>query len=358
MTLDDIQGLSRAFAPVVADAIKAATEPLIARISELERRPTDADVEARVSKAVAEAVAAIPPGPAGKDGAPGEKGAAGERGEVGPQGEAGPQGERGEKGEPGERGEKGEPGRDAPEVTDEQIEAAVLRLLTPVEGQRGLIAEQVQRWMELNPPPAGPQGEPGPTGERGEQGPAGEKGERGEQGLPGERGEKGEPGADGLGIAGMLIDRAGELVATMTDGSIRSLGPVVGRDGVDGKPGEKGEPGRDGFSLSAFDVTKTGDRTLELSFEEGEQRFTAEVEFAIPIYRGAYKAETEYAPGDEVTWGGSVWHCLALTKDKPDGSDAWALKVRRGRDGKDGKDGEKGAPGPKGDPGRDGRTWA
>ncbi len=42
-------------------------------------------------------------------------------------------------------------------------------------------------------------------------------------------------GMDGVGLAGAIIDRGGELVVTCTNGSVISLGKVVGRDGLDGK---------------------------------------------------------------------------------------------------------------------------
>lgn len=38
---------------------------------------------------------------------------------------------------------------------------------------------------------------------------------------------------DGLGMAGSFIDRDGNLIVTMTDGTAKELGPVVGRDGKD-----------------------------------------------------------------------------------------------------------------------------
>ena len=72
---------------------------------------------------------------------------------------------------------------------------------------------------------------------------------------------------------------------------------------------------------------------------------------ALDIYRGIWADGRTYEPGDGVTWSGSEWHCHATTTTKPgDGSKAWTLKVKRGRDGKDGKDGP---PGPPGEPGRD-----
>ena len=52
-------------------------------------------------------------------------------------------------------------------------------------------------------------------------------------------------------------------------------------------------------------------------------------------YRGVWK-DGGYAPGDVVTFGGSMFHCNKATKDKPgEGSTSWTLCVKRGRDGRD-----------------------
>jgi hypothetical protein len=52
-------------------------------------------------------------------------------------------------------------------------------------------------------------------------------------------------------------------------------------------------------------------------------------------YRNVFQEGQSYAPGDVVTWGGSMWHCNAPTTDKPgDGQSVWTLAVKRGRDGK------------------------
>ena len=48
---------------------------------------------------------------------------------------------------------------------------------------------------------------------------------------------------DGVGLAGAVIDRDGNLVITTTEGIPHNLGQVVGRDGTDGA---KGDPGKDG----------------------------------------------------------------------------------------------------------------
>lgn len=53
-------------------------------------------------------------------------------------------------------------------------------------------------------------------------------------------------------------------------------------------------------------------------------------------YRGIFDAGTFYDVGDTVRQGGSLWHCNQLTKDRPgEGSAAWTLAVKRGRDGRD-----------------------
>lgn len=142
----------------------------------------------------------------------------------------------------------------------------------------------------------------------------------------------GRDGRDGVGLAGALIDRAGNLVLTLSDGTAREIGPVAGKDG------ERGEDGRDGFSLSAFDAALMDDgRTVVLSFEQGDQSLKVELSIPAMIYRGVFGDGRSYERGDTVTWGGSLWHCDAPTSEKPgEGSTAWTLAAKRGRDGKDG----------------------
>lgn len=66
-----------------------------------------------------------------------------------------------------------------------------------------------------------------------------------------EQGERGEPGESikgetGVGVAGALIDRSGVLILTLSDGTQRDLGVVVGKDGLNGTSGADGLPGADG----------------------------------------------------------------------------------------------------------------
>ena len=52
-----------------------------------------------------------------------------------------------------------------------------------------------------------------------------------------------------------------------------------------------------------------------------------------PEYKGIWATGTSYAEGSMVTHGGSVWHCNRATTDKPgDGSAAWTLAVKHGKD--------------------------
>lgn len=150
----------------------------------------------------------------------------------------------------------------------------------------------------------------------------------------------GVDGLDGVGLAGAMIDRDGELNLTTTKGEVIKLGKVVGTDGA------KGDPGKNGFSLSDFDVAlKEDGRTLEFSFDQGEQAYVVELAIPTMIYRGVFKEGVQYERGDTVTFGGSLWHCnggdrdgqwKGTTDEKPgDGAKHWTLAAKRGRDGKD-----------------------
>lgn len=89
--------------------------------------------------------------------------------------------------------------------------------------------------------------------------------------------------------------------------------------------------------------------TIRIATSDGET--TESLTIPVPLYRGVYRAGTEYARGDKVTYDGSEWICIVdKTTSSPAKSDEWQLTVKRGRDGKDGKPGPKGD---KGDPGMD-----
>lgn len=139
-------------------------------------------------------------------------------------------------------------------------------------------------------------------------------------------------GKDGVGVAGALIDREGNLVLTLSNGETKSLGLVIGKDGEDG------EDGNPGAGIDDFDAKLLPDgRTIAMTFNGKDYEYTVELAFPTMIYRGVHR-EGEYTKGDTVTWAGSLWHCDAeKTVDKPgDSSKDWTLCAKKGRDGKDG----------------------
>ena len=271
-------------------------------------------------------------GERGEPGAKGEKGDPGERGLPGEMGLQGPQGERGEKGFPGDRGEKGEPGE---------------RGEPGIHGKDGRDGEQ------------GIPGLQGERGEKGEPGIHGKDGKDGEQGPAGIRGEKGDPGRDGSdadateAIAAFEKRIIAELDSIrekmLTKEALRDVQFRMDDDGdmvvrIDGKEnnlgrarGKDGKPGKDGIGFKDASISYNGDRdfTLALTGEDGrviERTITA----PIPIYRGIWKEDQDWLPGDITNYAGSAWICLSATKAKPgDGEDnGWRLIVKKGRDGK------------------------
>jgi integrin beta 3 len=146
---------------------------------------------------------------------------------------------------------------------------------------------------------------------------------------------------------------AGLVTATTEIGTMRErLAVLETRAPVPGPPGPAGTNGVDGLGFDDLGVTQADDRTVTITATRGDLvKEIGTAHFPLDIYRGVWLEGKAYEPGDGVTWAGSEWHCSAATLTKPgDGSKAWTLKVKRGRDGKDGKDG---GPGPVGPAGRD-----
>ena len=145
-------------------------------------------------------------------------------------------------------------------------------------------------------------------------------------------------------VAG-LIDRAGHLHFTYSDGSSRDMGQVVGRDGKDGEPGSKGEPGsngRDGIDgLGIEQIEFDGERTFRLVNEKIDRSFT----IPYPLYQGLWKPGG-YVRGDMVTSDSQQFIAMRDTDKEPLTIDSgWRLTCKRGATG------GRGPPGP---PGKDG----
>ena len=150
---------------------------------------------------------------------------------------------------------------------------------------------------------------------------------------------------DGVGLAGALIDRSGALVVTLSDGTTRELGPVVGKDAdmpailtaIETAVGNlpKATDGIDGFGFDDLTVEQSGERSFVFRFAQGER--VKEFAFDLPVIldRGVFKEGQPYEQGDGVTWGGSFWIAQRNTAAKPGEGDDWRLAVKRGRDGRD-----------------------
>lgn len=166
-----------------------------------------------------------------------------------------------------------------------------------------------------------------------------------ERGEKGERGEAGDAGRDGVGLAGALIDRGGELVVTFSDGTQRSLGIVVGNDGDKGEPGEsiKGDSGDKG------DKGETGESVQGEPGEKGDagDKGDAGLDAYPGEARGLYDASAEYRARDVVAHNSSAW--MAKTDDPGElPGDGWMLLAGRGKRGEPGDKGERGMEGKSG----------
>jgi hypothetical protein len=140
-------------------------------------------------------------------------------------------------------------------------------------------------------------------------------------------------GKDGIGLAGGMIARDGNLVLTLSDGTTRDLGIVVGRNGEPGKDGNPGRDGTDGLGFDDLEFTVSDDGAF-LTFVRGEAKKT----FRLPIVidRGVWRERGAFRAGDAVTWAGNYYIAQRDTTSRPDGPNSdWRLAVKKGRDGKD-----------------------
>jgi len=173
-----------------------------------------------------------------------------------------------------------------------------------------------------------------------------------------ERAVAGIPAAkDGVGLAGALIDRDGCLVVTLTDGTTKTLGAVVGKDADTDAIAEmvRGEVAKipipkDGLGFEDMTVETDGDRGCVLRFERGDLKKEFTLSFPMVLDRGVWR-EQGYAKGDGTTYGGSFFIAQRATEahEKPGNSDGWRLAIKKGRDGRDGAPGKPGERGPKGE---------
>ncbi len=236
----------------------------------------------------------------------------------------------------------------APDV-EEVAKVAALLIPAPKDGRDGKDAEPVRpehiydavrNFLVLHPPEAG------------------------EKGDPGLNGKDGADGKDGIGLAGMLIDKDGTLVGTLSDGSMHTLGRVVGQDGekgadgLQGPAGANGLNGKDGTIENIYPVLEG--RMLTFKYlATGAPVMGWSVKFiGQTIFQGVWSSDTAYETGDQVLRDGSTWTAKADCQGKQPGTNEggpfWQLSAKRGNDGKPGTKGLDGKDGKPGPPGRDG----
>lgn len=273
------------FGEAMGAAIREAVSPLLKRIANLEeqaRKPSE--VAAEVERAVATAVAALP---APKD------------------------------------------GKDAPVINgDDLVKEILSRIPAPANGKDG---------EPGTPGIPGKDGRDGVDGQKGMDGKDGIAGANGVDGKDGPRGSDGVKGADGLGLAGAMIDRDGALQITLTNGEVKNLGPVVGRNGADGK---------DGLSLDGFEMEYLAE-SHEIALKATAAGRVKELRYPAGGIRpaGYWREGTKAVAGEAWVHDGSLWIATKGTALKPaTGMDDWIIAARKGRDGERGAKGIDGTP--------------
>ncbi len=141
----------------------------------------------------------------------------------------------------------------------------------------------------------------------------------------------GADGKEGVGVAGFSYNKAGELLATLTDGTMINLGVIAGEDGSNGLTPHVDENGN--WWIGEVD---TGIKAVG---EDGKDGITPQLR----INDETNEWEVSYD-------NGVTWISLGVKATGSDGKD--------GTDGAKGDKGDKGDPGEKGDKGDIGATGA
>jgi hypothetical protein len=161
-----------------------------------------------------------------------------------------------------------------------------------------------------------------------------------------------------VGVQSALIDQAGELVISFTDGRMVKAGRARGedvdpewvskqivaavdliprpKDGAPGKDGLDGKDGRDGVSFDDLTYEIDEARGVAVVKALSGEREHVVLEVPIMLFKGVYRAGDQYRAGNTVTCKGDLWIARSDTFETPgNGKTAWQLAVRRGRDGRD-----------------------
>lgn len=130
-------------------------------------------------------------------------------------------------------------------------------------------------------------------------------------------------GADGVGVAGAMIDRKGSLILTTTKGDNVDLGKVVGDDG------------KDGLSFETVSGEFQVDRGFVLRLAAGDR--TTEIVLPYMTHRGFWREGMKTKTSESITHKGALWIAKRDNASKPclENEDDWYLAARAGKDGKE-----------------------
>jgi hypothetical protein len=239
---------------------------------------------------------------------------------------------------------------DVSSEVERAVAAAVAALPAPKDGKDAQVIdvdELIKEILRRIPKPAdGRDGQPGADGKDGRDGVDGQKGMDGKDGLAGANGVDGKDGrpgidgakgADGAGLAGAMIDRDGALQITLTNGEVKSLGQVVGKDG---------DHGRDGASFESFELEYLPE-SHEIAVKATAAGRTKELRYPAGGIRpaGYWREGTKAEAGEAWVHDGSLWIARKSTPTKPaTGIEDWIIAARKGRDGERGAKGIDGTP--------------
>jgi hypothetical protein len=286
------------FGEAMGTAIREAVAPLIKRIGELEAKlSAPVDVVAEVQRSVASAVGALPVPKDGKDAAEVDTDALVKSVLAlipAPT-----------------NGKDGAAGADGKSISLEDIRPVLDEALAAVRSEA---TKMIDAAVNAIPVP-----------------------KDGKDGIDGLNGERGEKGADGLGLAGAMIDRDGALQITLTNGEVKNLGPVVGKNGNDGK---------DGLSLDGFDLQYLPD-SHEVALKATAAGRVKELRYPAGGIRpaGYWREGTKAQAGEAWVHDGSLWIAVKDCQSKPaTNDDGWIIAARKGRDGERGSKGVDGTP--------------
>lgn len=173
-------------------------------------------------------------------------------------------------------------------------------------------------------------------GPRGEKGDPGERGPEGPQGPVGPAGPAGAPGSDGQ------RGEKGERGEPGPGGERGAKGETgePGRDGRNGRDGVDGKDGKDGIASRDEILAEVAKAVAAAVPAAVEGQVSAELERRPDLrYCGVWKDGGDYRAGNLLTYAGSLWHCnqTGATARPGDGSEEWTLVAKKGRDGRDAK---------------------